>query len=64
MKVYIVTEEDLERLKTTIDRDPEHGHDGGGSQSSVNDPGKRMIYSEAHRFYNYQVHKWIGEIKK
>lgn len=64
MKRYIISEEDLERLITSIDRDPEHGHRGGSFDSSVNDPGKRTIYSQAHRFYNYQVRQWIHEIKQ
>ena len=64
MRAYILTQADLDRLKTMTDRDPEHGHNGGSSQSSVNDGRSRMIYSEAHRFYNYQIHKWIDEVSK
>lgn len=63
-KAYIITEDDLKRLLAFVDRDPEHGHDGGSSQSSVNDFPNRIIYREAHGFYNYQVRKWIDEIKK
>lgn len=64
MKMYLLTEADMDRLKLMIDRDPEHGSQGGSSNSSINDPGKRLIYSEAHRFYNYQIYKWIDEVSK
>lgn len=64
MKCYILTEEDFDRLKLMIDRDPEFGTHGGSSDSSINDPGKRLVYSEAPRFYNYQVYKWIDEVSK
>jgi len=64
MKMYMLTQADMDRLLLAIDRDPEHGSQGGSADSSVNDPGKRMIYSEAHRFYNYQVRKWIDDVSK
>lgn len=63
MKAYILTEKDLENLILRIDRDPQHGDNGGSSNASVNDPGRREAYNEAHRFYNYQVRKWIDEVK-
>jgi hypothetical protein len=28
----------------------------------VRDPEENRIYDEVHRFYNYQVRKWIDEV--
>lgn len=64
MKAYLLTEKDFEYLLTLIDRDPKHGRDGGSSQSSVRNPGIDEAHDQAHRFYNYQVRKWIDEVKK
>ena len=64
MKAYILTEDDLSRLLLAIDRDPQHGRDGGSSDASVNDRGNRQIYDDAHGFYNHQIRKWIDSIKK
>lgn len=63
MKAYILTEKDIERLLTLIDRDPKHGADGGSSRGTM-DQHEQMVYNEAHRFYNYQVRKWIDEVSK
>ena len=62
MKAYILTESDFERLKTLIDRNPTHGYDGGSGR--VLDEQERRAHDDAHRFYNYQVHKWLDEVKK
>lgn len=62
MKAFIITQADLDRLKLHVDRDPKHGMDGGSSQASVRDKDKEPIYDEVHRFYNYQVHKWINSV--
>lgn len=64
MKAYILTEKDFETLLLKIDRDPKHGANGGSSQSSVRDEPNQRIYDEVHRFYNYQVRKWIDEVQK
>ena len=64
MKAFILTEPDFEKLLTLIDRDPKHGQDGGSSQAQVRDPEQERIYSEAYRFYNYQVRRWIDEVKQ
>jgi hypothetical protein len=61
MKAYILTEKDLQSLKDRIDKDPRHGY--GGSSQILSESDTR-IYEEAHRFYNYQICKWIEEIKK
>lgn len=64
MKVYVINEDDVARLKAFVNRDPQHGYNGGSSDSTVNDPGRREAYDEAHRFYNYQVHRWLSEVTK
>lgn len=61
-KVYILNQGDIDRLLLMICRDPQHGTEGGSSDSSVNDPGRREAYDTAHRFYNYQIRKWIDEV--
>lgn len=63
-KQFVLTQADLDRLTTLLDRDPQHGHNGGSSNDSVNDADHRRIYSEAHRFYNHQVRKWIDEVSR
>jgi hypothetical protein len=64
MKAYILSEADFERLLLMIDRDPKHGRDGGSSQSSVRDAREEQAHDQAHRFYNYQVRKWLDEVRK
>jgi hypothetical protein len=59
--VYILTEADFDYLTTLLDRDPRHG-DRGGSSTAPNKQ-EAQAYEEAHRFYNYQVRRWIGEMK-
>lgn len=61
-KAYILNEADLERLLTLIDRDPAHGH-SGGSGNALNEQ-ERRVYEDAHRFYNFQVRRWVDEVKK
>jgi len=64
MKVYLLREEDFEKLLLKIAADPIHGHEAGGSssQSSVRDPAKAAAYEEAYGFYNYNVRRWIAEV--
>lgn len=64
MKIYQLTQADLDRLLTMVDRDPLHGRDGGSSDASVRDPIQNRAHHDAHRFYNYQVRKWIDEVSK
>lgn len=64
MRVFLVSQKDLDLLTTMIDRDPKHGTTGGSSQASVRDPEKERAYDEAHRFYNYQIRRWIEEVTK
>lgn len=61
MKAYILTEKDLESLKTKINISPKYGY--GGSSKIISEDDAR-IYDEAHHFYNYQICKWIEEIKE
>lgn len=61
-KVYILRESDFKELLLSIDRDPKHGCDGGSSQ--VISERDHCIYDEAHRFYNYQVRRWIDSVQK
>lgn len=60
MKIYLITDDDIERLKTAIDRNPQYGPNGGSS--GVVNQEEREIYDEAHRFFNYQVRRWIADV--
>jgi hypothetical protein len=62
VRAYILTEADLLRLTTMIDRDPRYGA-VGGSGDVLSDIEQRA-HDKAHRFYNYQVRVWIDEVKK
>lgn len=62
MKVYILKDEDFEKLLAEIDRDPAHGRNGGSSQ--VISQQEREAFLEAHRFYNYIIRKWLDDVKK
>lgn len=59
-KVYLVTDEDLETLRLRLDRNPDHGYNGGSGRVLSDEEAK--AFDEAHRFYNYQIHKWISEV--
>lgn len=62
MKIYLVTDEDIERLKTELARDPKHGYTGGSS--TVLSDVERKAHEDAHRFYWYHVCRWIDKIKE
>ncbi len=62
MRVFLLKEEDFDRLRLTIDRNPEHGLNGGSSQ--VFSETEKEAQLEAHRFYNYQVVRWIESVRK
>lgn len=64
MKQYVLSQADIDQLTLLLDRDPEHGTQGGSSNASVNDPNVRWIYKEAHRFYNYQIRTWIDRVTR
>lgn len=63
MRRYILSDADFDRLLLMIDRDPKHGYEGGSSQAQVRDREEDRAFDEAHRFYNYQIRKWLGEVK-
>jgi hypothetical protein len=62
MKAFILTEADFEKLLAGIDRDPRYGDNGGSSVSLSAE--QQAAYTEAHRFFNYQIRTWISEVKK
>jgi len=61
-KVYIVTDADIERLLTAIDRDPQYGEHGGSS--GVLSAVEQQAHDKAHRFFNYQLRRWVDKIKE
>ena len=62
MKVYVLKEEDFERLFAAIDRDPRRGTKGGSS--SLMSDAEQLAHDQAHRFFNYQIRNWIDEVKR
>jgi len=64
MQAFILTEADFEKLLLMIDSDPLRGSKGGSSVASVRDGKQDMAFKEAHGFYNYQIRRWIDEVKK
>lgn len=62
MKVFQLTQADLDRLTLMLDRNPQHGYQGGSSAGLSEK--ERQTHDEAHRFYNYQVRRWIDEISR
>lgn len=62
MKVYLIREEDITHLLTLVDRNPSHGSQGGSS--AVLTDVEKQAHDKAHRFYNYQVIRWIEGIKR
>lgn len=62
MKAFILSEKEFEDLLAAIDRNPEHGPQGGSS-STFTDV-ERRAFHDAHRFYNYQVRTWIDRVQK
>lgn len=62
MKVYLLKDEDFDRLVLMLSKDPRHGQSGGSSV--MLSPEEQQAHDEAHRFYNYNVRTWIDEVKK
>lgn len=62
MKVYILKEEDFERLRAGIDRDPQWGTQGGSS--GVLTPAEKDAHDKAHRFFNFVITNWIAQVQK
>jgi len=63
VKVYMLTEKDFEDLLMAIDRDPMWGSQGGSSQAQVRDKAQNQAHEDAHRFYNFQLRRWITQVK-
>jgi hypothetical protein len=62
MKVYVIRDLDIEALLTAIDRDPRHGERGGSSQVLTQQ--EQDAHDRAHRFYNFQVRRWLDEVRQ
>jgi len=62
MKVYMLKDSDFQRLLDNIDRNPEHGRDGGSSL--IMDAQEKQVHKDAHRFYNYHIRNWIDSVKE
>ena len=62
MKAYILKDEDFQTLLDNIDRDPSHGLEGGSSQ--IYTEKEKEAFDKAHGFYNYQIRKWMNDVKK
>jgi len=59
----MLTEKDFEDLLMAIDRDPLWGAQGGSSQSQVRDREQNQAHEDAHGFYNFQLRRWIQQVK-
>lgn len=62
MKAYILSDKDFEELLSAIDRDPKWGIQGGSSK--VLSPKEQQAHDDAHELFNYQIRKWIDNVKK
>ena len=60
MRVYIVTDKDLDRLLAEIDRDPAYGVSGGSSTDVTKE--QLEAHREAHRFFNYVIRRWVFSV--
>ena len=60
MRVYVIKDEDLDRLRALIDRDPHWGERGGSSQvlSAV----EEEAHNRAHYWFNHQICSWIDSV--
>lgn len=63
-KAFILSNEDFDKLLLMIDRDPKHGSNGGSSDSRVRDREEQEVWDKVHRFYNYQIRRWIDEVQR
>jgi len=61
VRVYLLTDDDFERLFLMVDRDPTHGSQGGSSD--VLSDAEQRAHDKAHRFLNYQVRTWADKMK-
>jgi hypothetical protein len=61
MKVYVITDSDINRLILAVDRNPQHGKLGGSSRGTPT-PEQLKAEGEAHDFFNFQVRRWLKEV--
>jgi hypothetical protein len=61
MKVFILKQSDFDVLTAAIDRDPKHGYNGGSGVVLTQD--QIEAFKSAHKFYNYQIRKWINSVQ-
>jgi hypothetical protein len=59
MKVYLIKDDDLDNLLANLDRNPEHGYEGGSS--AVFNEVEKLAFDQTHRFCNCQVRTWIDK---
>jgi hypothetical protein len=62
MRVYVIKQDDLERLLAFVDRNPEYGQRGGSSQAMTD--AERQAHDRAHSFFNFQIRRWIDEVTR
>lgn len=62
MKVFLIKDEDIDRLLLLLDRDPAYGARGGSS--AVLTLEERRAHELTHRFFNFQIRRWIDEVTK
>lgn len=62
MKAYILSDEDFEKLKAELSRDPKHGLQGSGGV--VLSKEEEKAFETAHKFYWYHVSRWIDKMKE
>jgi hypothetical protein len=62
MKVYIVKDDDLDRLTALLAMDPKHGTTGHSSQALSQE--EIEAHNRAYRFFNYQICNWLASIKE
>lgn len=61
MKVYLLQDDDFDRLLAFVDRAPEHGDGGGGS--TILTAEEREAHEKAHRFFNFQIRRWLDTVR-
>ena len=60
-KVYMLTEDDFERLLENLQRDPKKAE---RIQTSLDQKEALHIYDQAYRMYKYVVWGWIKKVKE
>lgn len=62
MRVYLLKDEDFQRLLDNIDRDPRVGLTGGSSTTLT--PVEQDAHDRARSAMNYHVRVWIESVKR